>query len=164
MNLRIIFLKGDKISESREVFYMDVLSWTLKCGLGTAFYFLTNTPSFKRALVLLAFFSCPRTQSTGQVYLATATSSKCQYLAETALQNATSLLTNNVQAAVELADTIASSSLTHLFHFYPLIQMGIVFLHTGKRCYTVIATHSVNMVLLYRERLFVMYMYLLSFS
>lgn len=48
---------------------------------------------------------------------------------------------------MELADTIPSPSLTHLFHFYPLIQVGIVLLHTGKRCYTVIATHSVNMVL-----------------
>lgn len=48
---------------------------------------------------------------------------------------------------MELTDTVPSPSLTHLFHFYPLIQVGIVFLHTGKRCYTIIATHSINMVL-----------------
>lgn len=124
----------------------------LKCGLGAAFHFFANLPLFKHALVVLAFFSCPRTPSTGQLYLfpvplATTASSKAQHLAAAAPQNATSLLTHNIQAAVELADTVPSPSLTHLFHFYPLIQVGIVFLHAGKRCYTIIASHGVDVVL-----------------
>lgn len=102
-------------------------------------YFLATTPLFKCALVVL---SSPAQEHVVQ-------DSSVQ-------RSAPGLLTNNIQATVELTDAVASSSLAHLFHFHPLVQMGIVFLHAGKRRYAVIATHSVDVVLkkLHRERLF----------
>lgn len=102
-------------------------------------YFLATTPLFKCALVVLS--------SPAQEHIVQDSSVQ---------RSAPGLLTNNIQATVELTDAVASSSLAHLFHFHPLVQMGIVFLHAGKRRYAVIATHSVDVVLkkLHRERLF----------
>lgn len=102
-------------------------------------YFLATTPLFKCALVVLS--------SPAQEHIVQDSSVQ---------RSAPGLLTNNIQATVELTDAVAGSSLAHLFHFHPLVQMGIVFLHAGKRRYAVIATHSVDVVLkkLHRERLF----------
>lgn len=57
------------------------------------------------------------------------------------------LHTHNVEATVELADSVPGPPLAHLADLCPLVQMRIKPLHTGKRRHSVVAAHCVHKVL-----------------
>lgn len=57
------------------------------------------------------------------------------------------LPTHNIEATVELADSVPGPPLAHLADLCPLIQMRIKPLHAGKRRHSVVAAHCVHKVL-----------------
>lgn len=53
-------------------------------------------------------------------------------------------LTHYIEAAIEFADSISSSSLAHLVDLCPLVEVGVKPLHTGQWCHAIITSNCVH--------------------
>lgn len=58
------------------------------------------------------------------------------------------IVTNNVEASVEFADTVSSAPLAHLSHICPFVEMRVEALHAGQRRDAVISPDRVHIALM----------------